>query len=243
MPHAAEGLPADPITRAEAIDLGASLASLMLSGRPIEGCRAWASQKLDEGAANEWPAAYAKYQGGRGNYHRVRGSSFRGAEIIRDMHGEDDLYGPRQEGQFGISRETQHRIRFSQAEVVRYFNCLITETGAAAVPAAPDQASATAPESPAPIKAEPPTVEPAPMAGGEPAAGGRFRGEKGKVWAAAQRRGRPDFSDRGALTRYVEEIAAETRTKKETVRNYVSKQAELRPDIEKLPVPTAPKKG
>jgi hypothetical protein len=74
-------------------------------------------------------------------------------------------------------------------------------------------------------------------------AGRRFRGDKAKVWEAAQHRARPDFSDRGSLARYVEAIAKETDVKRDTVRNYVTKQTELRLDIENLPEQPASKRG
>jgi hypothetical protein len=93
----------------------------------------------------------------------------------------------------------------------------------------------------APFLTELPAREPAPMGSGEPAGGRRFRGDKATVWEAAKHRGRPDFSTRGSLARYVEAIARETGVKRETVRNYVTKTTELCPYIESLPEAKKPK--
>jgi hypothetical protein len=70
-----------------------------------------------------------------------------------------------------------------------------------------------------------------------------LRGNKRKVWEAAQRHGRPDFSKHGDLAAYVRTLAHETGVKEPTVRNYVTKTAELRPYIEELPEALSPQKG
>lgn len=70
-----------------------------------------------------------------------------------------------------------------------------------------------------------------------------LRGNKRKVWEAAQRHGRPDFSKHGDLAAYVRTLARETGVKEATVRNYVTKASELRSYIEELPEPSQPQKG
>ncbi|HEY1259914.1 MAG TPA: hypothetical protein VGF34_11745 [Stellaceae bacterium] len=70
-----------------------------------------------------------------------------------------------------------------------------------------------------------------------------LRGNKRKVWEAAQRHGRPDFSKHGDLAAYVRMLARETGVKEATVRNYVTKTAELRSYIEELPEALPPQKG
>jgi hypothetical protein len=69
------------------------------------------------------------------------------------------------------------------------------------------------------------------------------RGNKRKVWEAAQRHGRPDFSKHGDLAAYVRTLVRETGVKEATVRNYVTKTTELRSYIERLPEPSPPQKG
>jgi len=105
-----------------------------------------------------------------------------------------------------------------------------TETGPAEAPPGAAECPGEPPEGDDPVRGDPPN----PLA---------LRGDKRKVWDAAQQHGRPDFSKRGNLAAYVRTLARETGVNEATVRNYITKATELRRDIEKLPEASPAQKG